>query len=61
MLFTELINQSVLHMLILKYSGLSHQRVTIKNTRYIINHVKVNCLFDQEQTTSKTFLGNSLI
>lgn len=32
MLFTELINQSILHMLILRHSGLSHQRGFIKNT-----------------------------
>lgn len=60
MLFTELINQSILHMLKLKYSGLSHQRVTIKITRYIINRI-TSKLFDQEHTTSKTFLGNLLI
>lgn len=60
MLFTELINQSILHMLILKHSSLSHQRVSIKKTCYIIKLTisQVNCAFDQERTTSKTLLGN---
>lgn len=63
MLFTELINQSILHMLILKHSGLSHQSVSIKKTCYIIKLTvsQVNCAFDQERTTSKTSLRNLLI
>lgn len=62
-LFTEVINQSILHMLILKQSGLSHQRVFIKTTCYKIKLTisQVNCPFDQEHATSKNLLGNLLI
>lgn len=50
-------------MLILRHSGLSHQRVSIENTCYIIKLTisQVNCAFDQERTTSKTLQGNLLI
>lgn len=61
--FTEVINQSILHMLILKHSGLSHQRVFIKKLCYKIKLTisQVNCAFDQEHATSKNLLGNLLI
>lgn len=47
----------------LKHSGLSHQRVFIKKTCYKIKLTisQVNCAFDQEHTTSKNLLGNTLI
>lgn len=63
MLFTKLINQSILHMLIRKHSGLSHQRVSIKKTCYTIKLTisQVNSAFNQEHTTSKTLLENLLI
>lgn len=63
MLFTEGINQSILHMLIFKHSGLSHQRVFIKKTCYKIKLTisQVNCAFDQEHATSENLLGNLLI
>lgn len=63
MLFTEVINQSILHMLILRHSGLSHQRVFIKKICYKIKLTisQVNCAFDQEHATSKNLLGKSLI
>lgn len=63
MLFTEVINQSILHMLNLKHFGLSHQRVFIKKACYKIKLTisQVNCAFDQEHTTSQNLLGNLLI
>lgn len=62
-LFTEVINQSILHMLILKHSGLSHQRIFIKKTCYKIKLTisQVNWAFDQVHATSKNLLGNLLI
>lgn len=60
---TEVINQSILHMLILKHSVLSHQRVFIKKTCYKIKLTisQVNFAFDQEHATSKNLLRNLLI
>lgn len=63
MLFTKLINQSILHMLVLKHSGLSHQRLSIQKTCYRIKLTisQVNCTFNEEHKTSKTLLENLLI
>lgn len=63
MLFTTLINQSILHMLILRHSELSHQKASIKKTSYTIKLTisQVNCTFNEEHTTSKTLLENLFI